>query len=417
MTPDDRSENVLDGDGEGGVREPAPRLSIVTPSLDQDRFLEAAIESVLAQDEARFELLIMDGGSSDASLEILRAAAARDPRIRWRSEPDRGQSHAINKGMRLARAPIVAWLNADDVYAPGAFTSALAAFEQHPEAALVYGRGRILDEHGTDAGPFRGWEPLDLWRLLHGLDYVLQPATFFRRAAVEAVGWLDEALHWSMDWDLWIRLAAHGDVVVLDDELAMSREYGSTKTSTGGWRRIRELGRLARRHTGRFWTPGVRLYAADTAHRALAACPGPVLRVAPDAVVGLMGRIGRGMAVHADGWLAPCGRMVVPRRWSRVRFDFQAMCVPPDGTSVEVRVGVDTAARVDVPADGAYSCTFELPPGTTPFVTLEVVSARGFRPDPSTGDRRHLGVLRTYLGPSDSAAADDPGPSTSTSAI
>ena len=243
-----------------------PLVSIVTPSLNQGRFLRQAIDSVLDSGYPHLEYLVVDGGSRDDSVEILRSYSDR---LRWVSEKDDGQAEAINKGFALSQGSILGWLNADDAYLPGAIEAATLCFEGRPEVGLVYGEGCILDEDGVVEHAFDGIEPVCLWRLLHFLDYVLQPSAFFRRSFFEEVGGLDETLHFGLDWDLWIRLAAVSELLFVEEEWACSREYRETKTSVGGWRRLRELRRIASRHAGRSWTPGVRLYALDTLSKQL----------------------------------------------------------------------------------------------------------------------------------------------------
>jgi len=324
----------------------------------------------------------VDGGSTDGSLDILRA---HDGKLRFFSEKDGGQAEAINKGFRAARGSILAWLNADDVYAKGAVAKAVAALGGHPGVDLVYGRGDILDEHGRVIRTFEEIEPFSLWRLLHVLDYVLQPAAFFRRDAAFAAGLLDEGLHFALDWDLWIRLALRGEVLHLHEPLAFSRVHGRTKTSTGGWRRIRELGRLTRRHTGDFWTPGVKLYALDTLSEQLRR-DRPWLRRTVSALERrLAGRIVTRLPLHADGWLGRRGRLAVPRRWEGVALRFEAHRVPPRRPlTVEVSAEGRRLGRAVVERPGAFELTCALPPGPRPVVELEVRTDFAFRraPDP-----------------------------------
>lgn len=382
-----------------------PRVTVVTPSLDQGRFLGDTLASVRAQTYPHLEHLVIDGGSRDQTLAILRQAGGDSPALRWVSEPDGGQSDAINKGFRRARGEILAWLNADDIYTPDAVEVAVRSLRAHPEVGLVYGRGEIIDHHGAVVGPFTGWEPFSLWRLLHVLDYILQPATFFRRHLVEAVGYLDTGLSWAMDWDLWIRLAARAEVRAIDRLLARAREHAETKTATGGWRRVRELGRLMRRHSGRFWTPGVRLYACDTAHRWLGArLPGALGRRLQRRIEGTMAGIGRRLPVHADGWLGPEAELVVPRRWRRARVVLEALDWPAGGFEVVIAGGSTAVVRLD--GTGAVEAEVEVPAGDGPFARLGVTSAHSFRPPAPDG--RRLSVLCRSLRPVHQAAAHSP---------
>ncbi len=365
-----------------------PLVTIVTPSLNQGRFLRAAIDSVLEQDYPRIEYLVFDGGSCDESLDIL---ASYGDRLKWVCEADDGQSHAINKGFRQARGSILGWLNSDDIYAPGAITKVVETFASLPEVGLVYGNGSILDETGDVVGDFDEIEPFSLWRLVHCLDYILQPAAFFRRDAALEVGLLDERLEFAMDWDLWIRLAAHSDVFYLDENLGSSRVYSKTKTSTGGWRRIRELRRLASKHSGRFATPGVRLYALDTLSEQLVAHSWSGFRRAVRYTQGrMMRRATERLPCHADGWLGPRGKLLVPRRWRQAEVVLEAHKVPSDkGIAVEITAESVRLARIVAERPGQVRVRLDLPSGSQPFVELEVSSDFSFRALP---DRRRLSV-------------------------
>ncbi len=380
-----------------------PLVTIVTPSLNQGRYLPAAIDSVLGQDYPRIEYLVVDGGSRDDSLEIL---ASYGDRLTWVSEPDEGQAHAINKGFRQARGSILAWLNSDDTYAPGAIAKVVETFESHPGIGLVYGNGSILDEAGDVVGGFDGIEPFSLWRLVHVLDYVLQPAAFFPRDAVLQVGLLDERLEFGMDWDLWIRLAARHDVLYLKEQLAFSRVYATTKTSTGGWRRIRELRRLAGEHSGRFWTPGVQLYGLDTLGERLGARGWSGYKSTVRRAQGwLIRRIIARLPLHADGWLGPRGKLLVPRYWQRAEVVLEAHRVPPGkGLTVEIIAEGRRLARAVAGRPGSFCMRLELPDGNRPFVELDVNSDFSFRVAP---DRRRLSVRCVQVSAASSGAEDD----------
>ena len=222
-----------------------PPVSVITPSYNQGQFLGAAIDSVLAQDYPRIEYLVVDGGSSDSSLDVLRSY---DNRVRWISEPDRGQADAINKGVTLTRGELVAWMNADDVYTPGAIGRAVAVLQAHQQAALVYGQAEFMDHRGNALGPSSHVRPFSLDQLIHDLDFVVQPATLFRRDAFLAVGGLDPDLHYCLDYDLWIKLALRYQVQYLPAVLAHARIYPTTKTASGGLKRLDEIEQMIRRY-------------------------------------------------------------------------------------------------------------------------------------------------------------------------
>ena len=228
-------------------RDPAdlPLVSIVTPSLNQGRFIEDTIRSVLGQDYPRIEYVVVDGGSTDGTLAIL---GRFDGALRFVSEPDRGQGAAINKGFGLVSGEILGWLNSDDLYEPAAVTAAVEYLRGHPAEAMVYGDATHVDAEGREIGPCSYVEPADVDRLVHEVDYIVQPAAFFRRSAFEAVGGLDESLQWALDYDLFIRIARRFPFAYLPRKLARYRLTGENKTTLGRFDRFDELARVGRRH-------------------------------------------------------------------------------------------------------------------------------------------------------------------------
>jgi len=222
-----------------------PLVSIVTPSLNQGRFIEDTLRSVLSQDYPRIEYLVVDGGSTDGTIAIL---GRYDAKLRWISEPDDGQGAAINKGLRLTSGEIVGWLNSDDVYEPQAVSAAVAHLRQHPETALVYGDATLIDVESNDIGPCSHVEPVNLDRLVHEGDYIVQPAAFFRRSAFAEVGGLDESLHWALDYDLWLKIARRFPIAYIPRKLARARQTGENKTVVGRFDRFAEIEEIGRRH-------------------------------------------------------------------------------------------------------------------------------------------------------------------------
>jgi len=219
------SEAMADGS-------PWPRVTIVTPSYNQGQFIEETIRSVLLQGYPNLEYIIMDGGSSDGSVDIIRKY---DPWLAyWVSEPDRGQSHAVNKGWERATGEIWAWLNSDDLYLPGAIGRAVEALWNNPGNALVHSDVICIDETSLCMKPYRSG-PIDAKELLMGNNgrHILQPTVFIRRVALWAVGGLDESLHMAMDLDLWIKLALSYRLGYLEGQpLAISRYQPLQKTNT-----------------------------------------------------------------------------------------------------------------------------------------------------------------------------------------
>ena len=225
-----------------------PLVSIITPSFNQAQFLEETIRSVLAQDYPNLEYILVDGGSTDGSLEIIQCYA--DRLAWWVSEPDRGQTDALNKGFARARGEVFAWLNSDDTYLPGAISQAVACLEVHPQAALVYGDADLIDEQGRVLGPFPARQT-DLKHMLRGSVHIPQQASFFRGSLWPKVGPLDPSFYFAMDYDLWLRLAGHGIFVYTPQRWANFRLHGGAKTTLSDDRCYPEMVRAARRLTGR----------------------------------------------------------------------------------------------------------------------------------------------------------------------
>ncbi len=176
---------------------------IVTPTYNQARTIRATIESVLSQDYPHIDYFVQDGGSTDGTLEILQSYGSR---LKWKSEKDAGQSDAILKGFYGTSADVLGWLNSDDTFAPGAVQSAAAFLEAHRDVALVYAEADFIDVEGKFIRKAANVEPWSYRRLLKYSDFIIQPASFFRREAFEAVGGIDKSLHYAMDYDLWLKL-------------------------------------------------------------------------------------------------------------------------------------------------------------------------------------------------------------------
>lgn len=234
-----------------------PLVTVVTPSYNQGKYIEAAVESVLSQDYPKIEYIIIDGESQDYTSEIIQKY---EKRLRFISEKDHGQSDAINKGFRLAKGEILAWLNADDVYEPGCIRKAVEALQKDPALGLVYADGYIIDENGNKVKKFEAAQEFHAWELIHVQDYILQPTTFFWKSCFEKAGRLNERLNWCMDWDLWIRMSKIAEVKYIPEFFACSREYYGTKTSTGGRKRLLEIKKLMQTYSGQKRPAGYGLY-------------------------------------------------------------------------------------------------------------------------------------------------------------
>jgi glycosyltransferase involved in cell wall biosynthesis len=182
-----------------------PPVSIVTPSYNQAAYIERTIQSVLSQDVDGLEYLVMDGGSTDGTLDILERYTSR---LRWRSGPDGGHSDAVNLGLRASTGPVIGWLNSDDLYAPGAVRAALEFLADRPDVDVVYGDANHVDADDRVVEPY----PTEPWNLarLGEVCFISQPATFFRRRVVEQYGGLDTGYRYSIDYEFWLRLAGKG---------------------------------------------------------------------------------------------------------------------------------------------------------------------------------------------------------------
>lgn len=222
-----------------------PLVSVVTPSLNQAAYLPSCIESVAAQRYPRIEHIIVDGGSTDETLDILRSAPSS---IRWISEPDKGQSDALNKGFAMAGGEIFGWLNADDLYYPNAAQDAVERLVADPNTGMIYGSGNLIDQTGNLLETIRPPQ-FARHRLLRRGNFLLQPAVFFRRDVFEQVGGIDVRYHYGMDYDLWLRMSAESGVEQVDAVLAALRMHEASKT-TSSFRAFSREGRVISRRNG-----------------------------------------------------------------------------------------------------------------------------------------------------------------------
>ncbi len=244
-----------------------PRISIITPSYNQGRFLDQCLRSVVEQGYPNLEYLVIDGGSTDESVQVIQQH--QQHLTYWVTEPDGGQSDAINKGFQRATGDIVAWLNSDDFYLPGALRAVAEAYGRQPEASFYFGDGWRVDETGQPLSRFfrAGHVAFKRLSLVYGLNTILQPAAFINRQHVGHGNLLEPQLKYGMDSDLWLRLARAAAPEPIAECLAASREYGVTKTSTGMFPRAEELRQIAEKHSGLPLTPGALLYYLDTLQR------------------------------------------------------------------------------------------------------------------------------------------------------
>lgn len=351
----------------------SPAVTIVTPSFNQGRFVRATIESVLSQDYPNIEYIIMDGGSTDETASVASEYASR---LTFISEPDRGHSHAINKGLRMARGEIVSWLNSDDIFLDGAVSKAVQALAADSSAAAVYGEGCRLNEQGDIIGRFPASEPFNLWKLVHLVDYILDQALYIRKRVLDEVGYLDEQLHYPLDWELLIRIGKRYPIRHIPEQMGCIREYPETKTSTAGRKRVREIARVLRKHTGMRYPPGLLVYTLEIYRRWWSA---PVTgrwaaRIRREA-----------QGLYRDGWAS-----------TRLRY-----MLPPGQGVISIKGVAPGRQTLDVTCNGASAGTFDIAAGAfeitveaSGLANLEIRASRSFRPESSTGEpRRRLAYV------------------------
>lgn len=203
----------------------SPLVSIVTPSFNQAKYLEDTIQSVLSQDYSNLEYIVVDGASTDESVDIIRKH--EDKLAWWVSEKDNGQAEAINKGLSRAKGEIVAWLNSDDTYLPGTVSSVVRTFEENPDVVLVYGNMLAMDSNGETINILR-YRQFSLEDLLC-FQIIGQPAVFFRRETLKRAGKLDPTYHCLLDHHLWLRIALQGSILHVDETWAAARYHAEAK--------------------------------------------------------------------------------------------------------------------------------------------------------------------------------------------
>lgn len=224
-----------------------PLVSIVTPSFNQAKYLEATIRSVLAQDYPNLEYILIDGGSTDGSVEIIKKYA--DKLAYWVSVPDRGQTDAVNKGFAQTKGEFLAWLNSDDTYEPHAVSEAVQFLVENPDIGMVYGDANFIDEQGRVMGRFPAAQT-DYRRLRQGYVHIPQQAAFWRAELWRQVGPLDPSIYFAMDYDLWVRLARIGKLRYHPRVWGNFRLHGDSKTIAEDDRCWPEMVHIHRRDGG-----------------------------------------------------------------------------------------------------------------------------------------------------------------------
>lgn len=232
-----------------------PLVSIVTPSFNQAEFLEKTIQSVLMQDYPYIEYIVIDGGSTDGSVDVIKKY--QDKIKHWVSEPDKGQTEAINKGFAKATGDILAWINSDDTYNPKAVGEAVLYLIENPNVALVYADCNFIDEHDNVIGKFNA-KQTNYKLLREGFVHIPQQTMFFRKKYWSE---LDPSFYFAMDYDLWTRIAAQAEIKYLQGKVwANFRIHTLSKTNVNDMRGWDEMLRVHYRDGGSFFAPIVAKY-------------------------------------------------------------------------------------------------------------------------------------------------------------
>lgn len=226
------------------------KISVITPSFNQGEFIEETIRSILEQNYPNLEYIVIDGGSTDSTVEILKKYGKK---IKWISEKDRGQSDAINKGMKMATGDVLAFLNSDDLYAKGALRNVERFFTNHPEAQWVSGDYFIIDSKKKKIRSFVRWYKKFLrlsssYPLLCFTNFVIQPSTFWRRKVHKEIGSFDVKLPYEMDYDYWLRIGKKYRLFHLETVLSLFRLHGASKSGFQYKKQFEEELRVLKKH-------------------------------------------------------------------------------------------------------------------------------------------------------------------------
>jgi glycosyltransferase involved in cell wall biosynthesis len=234
-----------------------PLVSIVTPSFNQDKYLERTINSVLNQDYPNIEYIVIDGKSTDQSVDIIQKYSGR--LAYWQSEKDQGQTDAINQGFSHASGQILAWLNSDDTYEPQAVSQAVEYFLHHPDVGMVYGDCNFIDANDNVIGKFNT-QQTNYKKLRTGYVHIPQQAAFWRTELWQRVAPLDFSIYFAMDYDLWLRLAKISKIVYIPKLWANFRLHGDGKTIAEDDRCWPDMLKIHFRDGGKWWQPIVWKY-------------------------------------------------------------------------------------------------------------------------------------------------------------
>lgn len=225
------------------------KFSVVTASYNQGQFIEDNIKSILDQDYPNFEHIIMDGGSTDKTIDILKNYS----HLRWKSEKDNGQTHAINKALKMVTGDIICWLNSDDMLCKGTFHFLNDYFKKNENHHAVIGNLIKVDKHGNYLETAKA-QLVNYDGLLNKGQCVQQMSTFFRKSVFDKVGLLDESFNYSMDHEFWVRVASKYKFYIVDRDLAKFRKYGETKSSSNELGFVKEHFRIKRMYNARLFS-------------------------------------------------------------------------------------------------------------------------------------------------------------------
>jgi glycosyltransferase involved in cell wall biosynthesis len=237
---------------------PTPKVSIITPSYNQGRFLEHTIRSVLEQDYPNIEYIIVDGGSNDESVEIIKKY--QDKLAWWVSEKDKGHADALNKGFAHASGEILAWLNSDDTYHAGTISQAVEILQTRPEVGMVYADANLIDEEGCVVGKFAS-KQTSYRAMLRGSVHIPQATTFWRADLWRQVGPLDLSLFFAFDYDFWVRLSKVSELLYVPRLWADFRMHNLGKSVVNDDRCYPDMLKVYQRETGGGWLSWMRIRA------------------------------------------------------------------------------------------------------------------------------------------------------------
>jgi glycosyltransferase involved in cell wall biosynthesis len=254
----------------------ADKISIVTPSYNQQAFIKAALESVKNQKYPLVEHLVYDGGSADGTVEILQALSGKPgwEHLHWVSESDKGQSDALNKGFRMATGELVGWLNSDDRYRPGCFNAVISAADKYPEIDVFYGDYTWIDQSDKRLQIRREIEFNPFVLAYHRVLYIPTTSTFFRRRIFDDGNWIDTRYHYAMDYEFFMRLMKKGyQFQHIPHLLADFRWHSASKSKSQSVKHLQEHDSIARTYSPilRKLPPGLSLSILERGTRLLAA--------------------------------------------------------------------------------------------------------------------------------------------------